>query len=441
MNRLFRSTLSAGLIVVHTAVAVAAGMPAEAPPQPTPPTSQAPAPATAAPAASEWQPGQDQTIPTSSAIVKRLRALQHLQDRIAQGDVTALRAHREMLNQTRGVLMTAPMACWNDPRNVEAAIAYVLGGGAPDILTHIKDVPAIEGTDRQLLLGTLAYTMGDEASAASYLMTNIDARNLPPTLAGQIAMVQATLVLRRNPRLALGYLDLARALSAGTLVEEAALRRSLVVAGGIGDIDRFEQLSSAYIRRFRNSVYAGNFREKFMHAVARMNFTADDVRFSQLVGLLDQFDAASRLDLYLFIARRALIRGNVPAVKLASSKALELSGRLPQAHARATFYMTASDITSDNVDTAEAAFALLLDLDPALFSNEDEALLETVLDTARQIRTLEVRARRGPTADRSFKDEWLDPPERPAHPDEMASLNEARALLVTSDDLLRRLAK
>ncbi|MEQ1433112.1 hypothetical protein ABLW54_23800, partial [Salmonella enterica] len=66
MNRLFRSTLSAGLIVVHTAVAVAAGMPAEAPPQPTPPTSQAPAPATAA---SEWQPGQDQTIPTSSAIV------------------------------------------------------------------------------------------------------------------------------------------------------------------------------------------------------------------------------------------------------------------------------------------------------------------------------------------------------------------------------------
>jgi chemotaxis protein MotC len=428
-----------GVGMAPPAPSISAAAPAAA--TPIAPAGPVPAPADAAspaPRAAETSGAADPAGAGEarlSPIVREVRALQRLQDRIALGDIAAHRAHRAMIDRVQEVLIAAPMDAWNDRRNVEAAIAYVLGGGPPAVLGRIRDFATIDGIDRRLLLGTMAYSMGDEAAAAAQLLNDVDARNLPPTLAGQIAMVQATLLLQTDPRLALGYLDLAGALSAGTLVEEAALRRALVVAGGIGDFARLEQVTSRYVRRFRNSVYAGNFREKFMGAVSRLNFASEDIRFGHLVELLDQFAPASRLDLYLFVARRALVGGNLSAVRLAAAKAAALSGRRPAAVARARFYGAAADITSEHAAAADAAYATLLDLDPALFSEEDEALLETVLDTARQIRTLDVRATTGPT------DERTAPPSRPDGAAEPASVKEARILLERSDAVLRRSEK
>ena len=455
MSRLFRCATVAGLLLTVSGAfaddAPGGGAPAMAVPQPVAAPAVAAAPATlAAPSSAEAgsvrretgaQSGSDSAGPRVSPIVREVRALQRLQDRIALGDIAAHRAHRDMINRTQDVLLAAPMDAWNDRRNVEAAIAFVLGGGPPAVLGRIKDLPTIVGIDRQLLVGTMAYSMGDEATAAAQLLKDVDARNLPPTLGGQIAMVQATLLLQTDPRLALGHLDLAAALSAGTLVEEAALRRSLVVAGGIGDFDRLQWVTSRYVRRFRNSVYASNFREKFMVAVSRLNFGTEDLRFGRLVELLDQFAPASQLELYLFVARRALVGGNLSAVKQAAAKATALAGRRPDASARARFYGAAADITSEHADAADAAFATLLDLDPELFSDEDEALLETVLDTARQIRTLDVRANTDPSAARPPQTDGAGTPSRPEGAEEPASVKEARALLERSDAVLKRLEK
>ena len=56
----------------------------------------------------------------------------------------------------------------------------------------------------------------------------------------------------------------------GTLVEEAALRREIFLAGQIDNADRFETLAIQYLRRFRHSIYAGNFREHHEEAVERL---------------------------------------------------------------------------------------------------------------------------------------------------------------------------
>jgi hypothetical protein len=72
------------------------------------------------------------------------------------------------------------------------------------------------------------------------------------------------LISKENPGEAIRLLDLARVLAPGTLVEETALRRELVLADEIADIDKFTFLSSEYIWRFPNSAYFDSFRQRFV---------------------------------------------------------------------------------------------------------------------------------------------------------------------------------
>ena len=59
----------------------------------------------------------------------------------------------------------------------------------------------------------------------------------------------------------------------GTLVEEAALRREIFVAGQLDDFDKFETLAMQYFRRFRHSIYAGNFRQRFSLVRGKLEMT------------------------------------------------------------------------------------------------------------------------------------------------------------------------
>ena len=74
----------------------------------------------------------------------------------------------------------------------------------------------------------------------------------------------------------------------GTLVEEAAIRRSLLVAEQINDQDRFEMLVRQYLARFRHSIYAGNFRYRFAAALSRSPILDDPAQFPRLDALLEQ---------------------------------------------------------------------------------------------------------------------------------------------------------
>ena len=67
----------------------------------------------------------------------------------------------------------------------------------------------------------------------------------------------------KEPAKALAYLDDARLLAPGTLIEEAAFRRQIALIASAGDGERYEMMVARYLRRFPNSVYAGNFRQQF----------------------------------------------------------------------------------------------------------------------------------------------------------------------------------
>src|SRR5690606_33344903 len=114
--------------------------------------------------------------------------------------------------------------------------------------------------------GALAYAEGRDDEARAHLL-GVDARRLDPGLAGAVALVQSALVADTDPKRASEFLDQARLLAPGTLVEEAALRRQILLLPSIGQLHRLVLLTR-YVRRFGKSYYARAFWRQLAAGVA-----------------------------------------------------------------------------------------------------------------------------------------------------------------------------
>ncbi|WP_372425377.1 chemotaxis protein MotC [Salinarimonas chemoclinalis] len=341
-----------------------AAAPASAQPDPPVPTVETPA----APAA----------VPEPYALV---RTLQALQERVAHGDVEAHRAQRALIGRIALGFEAAPPSAWADARNARAAIAFVLGGGPPQSLEAILASGAEFGAPRTLAQGALAFLQGREVEARE-AWREADPLTVGGMLGGQLALAQSALAVREDPAEAMRLLAVARLLAPGTLIEEAALRREVFVAGQSGEVERLEFLAIQYLRRFRHSIYAGNFRQRFATLLTALDFHGDLDRFGRLEAMLERFDGESRRDLYLFFARHSLVHGRPEVARRAATLAHGLAAGDSDAEWRATFYAAASQVTTDRFALAAETLA---DVDPARLPAPDVALLETVIDLAVQV--------------------------------------------------------
>ncbi|WP_232631143.1 chemotaxis protein MotC [Methylobacterium sp. Leaf118] len=316
--------------------------------------------------------------------VELVRTLQLLQDRIARGSTQAHLAQRQLLGHIEQKLIDHDPEGWAEPENLRAAVTFALAGGGPGVLRRILATGKAAEAELPLIQGALAYLEGREREAAAKL-SGIDARTLPAGLAGQLALTQSALLVREAPVRALELLDLARLLAPGTLVEEGALRRQIFVVAQGGDAARFEALSIQYLRRFRRSVYAGNFRQRFAAALTRLDFDSDRTRIASLERMLDQIEPESRRDLYLLVARAGLEQGRRETALFAAGRAAGLAAPDSRPAAQARLYRGAALIVAEGgfEEGAEALRAL----DRAELAPADAELLDAALSTARQIRT------------------------------------------------------
>ncbi len=333
-------------------------------------------------------------VPTDVTTVERksigpapyemVRRLQRLQDLIAAGDTNALQSQRALITEIEAQFRATDPEVWQDPRNGRAAVIFFLSGGGPDELRNLLKLKPLPAVDERLLRGALAYVEGREDDAERYL-GEIDALRLPDALGGQIALAQAAVTVRKDPRKAMAMLDVARLLMPGTLVEEAALRREILVAAQIGDVNQFEQLSRQYLFRFRYSVYAGNFRQRFAAALTRMAFLNDPTQFPRLTALLQPLDRDSRVEVYLMVARGALNQGKLVAATLAAERVLAEAQPVSSDFERARVYRGAvRAASSKDVDAA------LADLRTAVRTRlppDDVMLLDAAITTAELVKS------------------------------------------------------
>jgi chemotaxis protein MotC len=279
-----------------------------------------------------------------------VRSLQVLQDQIARGDLEAHNAQPALLKRIGESFLKVDAALWKEPRNARAAVTFLLSGGAPHVVASLR-ARNVLNIDEATVDGAIAYVEGrtDEAKAK---LGHIKPRNLPATLGAEIALVQSALVAQDDPRAAIALLDDVRLMMPGTLVEEAALRREIFIVGQEDDFDKFEALAIRYFRRFRHSIYAGNFRQRFAISVARFSFAQRPDRFPRLVAVLDHLDRISQRGLYLLIARTALVRGKTEMAALAAERVDALSDDGSPERLRARLYRAAARVVTSGHNQA-----------------------------------------------------------------------------------------
>lgn len=312
-----------------------------------------------------------------------VRRLQRLQDRIAAGSMEGVSTQRAIIADMDEAFAAAEPGIWQDPANARALISYFLSGGSPNVLRAIITRDPRPAIDEKLLLGTLLYVEG-RADAALRELGEVDARKLPNMLGAQIALAQATLTVRQDPHKAAGLLDLARLLAPGTLVEEAALRREILVAAQANDMENFQRLARQYLYRFNQSAYADNFRQRFAAAIAHMQESDAPATLDRLRELLSVLDDAGRREMYLLVARAALMEGKTALAAGAAGRARELAAVASLDAERAQVYLGAAQAVMP--DRFQAAMDALKKVDRNRLDPADAALADAALSAANVLR-------------------------------------------------------
>src|SRR5690606_10011511 len=101
-----------------------------------------------------------------------------------------------------------------------------------ETLEQVISTLHLEGEDRRLADGIISYARGD-FDCAREALADFAPLEADSALAAPLALVLGSVFSQPDPAGALKFLDIARLLSPGTLIEEAALRRSIAISAGM----------------------------------------------------------------------------------------------------------------------------------------------------------------------------------------------------------------
>lgn len=312
-----------------------------------------------------------------------MRALQEVQNQIAAGKPNARAEQPRMLAEIGRQFAAAPADVWHDARNARAAILLTLSGGSSRVLRQILKSNVFPAEEFKLARGALAYAEG-RVDQARQLLVPVDARSLDPALGGQVALIQAALVLAEDREKAIELLGLARLLSPGTLIEETALRRQISLVGETSDAERFAGLARQYSRRFKQSLYAQDFRDAFAASLVRIGSAAAADQAATLEPILATFDSDERCRLAILIARTTLLQGALHSATTFSDMVMRPPVDQGCDVVRARLYKAAARVTDP---TAESDLIAIEKLDPARLTADDKALREAALKIAHTVRS------------------------------------------------------
>ncbi|PBB38346.1 chemotaxis protein MotC [Mesorhizobium sp. WSM3868] len=308
-----------------------------------------------------------------------VRSLQLVQDRIAGGDHAALPMQAKLLEMTDARLRAADAGDFKDPKNFRALLVYGMSGGNP---VTVKAAASRAATDPQSLAiakGVVAYLNGRPAAAIEILKP-IDPMSVPADLGAFLALVKGSLLATDEPATALTLLDEARLLSPGTLVEEAALRRSVGLAATQGDAARFALASTQYVAGYLYSPYASQFADSFVSGVIALHMSISQDKLADITSMMDP---EREKVIFLRIARRAAIDGLSDLSAFASARAEQgRNGKGDQDDPRAVLYSGLSTVTSATIDDVRARLGKI---DRGKLSESDRALLDAAQAVAGEV--------------------------------------------------------
>lgn len=310
-----------------------------------------------------------------------VRSLQLVQDRIADGDHAALPMQRKLLEMIDQRFREADISAFEDRQNFRAILIYGMSGGNPGTIERIVAKLKLENADRRYADGVLSYLRG-KPQVAALALADTDPLKEAADIGAFTALIKGSIIAAEKPAEAMTLLGQARLLNPGTLVEEAALRRSITVATALGDADRFLFLCEDYARRFLRSPYASQYADALVSGVLAMHGKIDTARLHVVTSAMDR---EQQKVVYLRIARRAALENLVELTAFATKMADGI-GVVEDVTAdpRAELYSSLTTVTSD---TVFEVLEKLRKLDRSKLSEGDRALLEAAEAAAVEMTT------------------------------------------------------
>ena len=308
-----------------------------------------------------------------------VRSLQLVQDRIAGGDHAALPMQKKLLELIDARFRDAESREFSERRNFDALMIYAMSGGNPATVAASLGGLSLDEADGAATAGVLSY-LGGDVTAARSAMAGVQPSAHPQEVAAFLALVKGSVVAGDDARAGMAMLDRARLLAPGTLVEEAALRRTLALAVTEGDADRFMRGAEQYARRYLRSPYASQFAQTLIAGIAEMY---DEIDRRSIEAVIDWMNKEQAQSIYLRLARRAAIDGKDSILDFASAKARQIAAEdSDTTDARSMLYSTIASVTSDTVDSVVHQ---LRRIDRRELSSADLALLEAAEAIAAEV--------------------------------------------------------
>jgi chemotaxis protein MotC len=306
-----------------------------------------------------------------------VRSMRMLQDQVASGKPEALPMLNRVLAHVSRQFKEAKPEAWDKPANAYALFIYLLNGGNPDVVRGIISTLKPDQIDPKLIAGSLAYADGD----ALRIVENFQQLppNLPAELNASIYLVTASQLASIDAITALKRLDYIRLNAPGTLLEEAALRRGLSIAAGLGEKDKLLNLARNYLQRFDRSPYSEDFYRQLVEALLKLKGKTSEEEIKDLAVLAWP---GARMPFYLRLARGSIVNGDLARARFAAREAEELATMLKADNTQARLYLAVSNVGSD--ETGEAG-RILASLPKDRLHGRDVKLLEAAMVMAGKI--------------------------------------------------------
>ena len=299
---------------------------------------------------------------------KMLRSLQFVQDSVVSGDHSAAEMQRFMLATLDERLRSADNAVFEDPRNVDAALIYAMSGGNPATLEFLV-ARDIDGNFDNRVTDVLRKYLSGKGTLIAKTLSDMVPEYRDKKIGAYLALVAGNITVSRDPKAALKFYDWARLVAPGTIVEEAALRRSLAVAIDAKMLEPAMRYAKSYARRFLHSPYASQFADLYVQLCVEHY---DEMASADIDATLAFMDNDRQQEVYLRLARKAAILGKNGLATLAADRARVLAGLdNANASALASLYGGLAGIPTNNVNSALTAISGVPD---AMLTPSDRAL-------------------------------------------------------------------
>ena len=308
-----------------------------------------------------------------------LRSLQFVQDSVTMGDHSATEMQRFLLQTIDERLKSAPSAIFKDPRNVDAALVYAMSGGNPATL-ELLVARDVDGNFDSRVADILRKYLSGKGTLVAQSIAAMVPEYRGTRIGAYLALIGGNVTIPRDPVAALGFYDIARLEAPGTIVEEAALRRSLAIAVEDGDAGRGVEYAQRYARRFLHSPYASQFADLLVSLVVKR---VDSIGHDTIEETFAMMDAERQKEAYLRLSRLAAISGKDSLARMAALKAKTLSPDMPdQPQVQANLYESLSNIGTPDV---VSAIETIGQIPEAQLSDRDRALRDAARAIADQV--------------------------------------------------------